>query len=160
MLECDACGTGVGAVLSVLRDGEWRPVAFFSRQLKGAQVRYSAQELECLAVVEAVRHFAYFLYGRRFTILTDHRSLETLVSGRQGNRRVHGWALKLAEFDFMVKYRKGTENGAADSLSRCFGDEEEKDSLMEEGGDVGSQGDPTFKERESPSKSRNSPAES
>ncbi len=139
MLECDACGSGVGAVLSVQRDEEWRPVAFFSQQLKGAQQRYSAQELECLAVVEAVRHFAYFLYGKRFTILTDHRSLESLAAGKQCNRRVHGWALKLAEFDFIIKYRSGKDNVVADTLSRCYEDEEGKERFQEEGGDVGVQ---------------------
>ncbi len=38
------------------REGEKLPVAFFSRQLRGNQCRYSAQELECLAVVESVKH--------------------------------------------------------------------------------------------------------
>ncbi len=71
-LECDASSTGVGAVLSVRREGEWRPVAFFSKQLKGAQSRYSAQELEGLAVYEAVQHFAFYLYRRKFLIVTDH----------------------------------------------------------------------------------------
>lgn len=104
VLECDASGSGVGAVLSVVRDGERRPVAFFSKQLSGAQKRYSAQELECLAVVESITHFAYYLYGRKFDVVTDHRGLESLRDGRQWNRRVQGWALRLAEFDFGISY--------------------------------------------------------
>ncbi len=68
-------------MLSVKRGEEWKPVAFFSRQLKGAQARYSAQELEGLALYEAVQHFAFYLYGRRFLIITDHRDLEWLKSG-------------------------------------------------------------------------------
>ncbi len=51
MLECDASGSEIDAVLSVERDGDRLPVAFFSRQLHGAQARYSAQELEGLGVV-------------------------------------------------------------------------------------------------------------
>lgn len=88
----------------MVRDGERRPVAFFSKQLSGAQKRYSAQELECLAVVESITHFAYYLYGRRFDVVTDHRGLESLRDGRQWNRRVQGWALRLAEFDFGISY--------------------------------------------------------
>ncbi len=139
MLECDACSSGIGAVLSVRRGDEWRPVAFFSHHLKGAQQRYSAQELECLAVVEAVNHFAYFLYGKHFEIVTDHRGLESLVAGKQCNRRVQGWALKLSEFSFSITYRKGSENVVADALSRCHEDVEagENEHLFQEGGDVG-----------------------
>ncbi len=114
-------------------------MAFFSHQLKGAQQCYSAQELECLAVVEAVNHFAYFLYGKHFEIVTDHRGLESLVAGKQCNRRVQGWALKLSEFSFSITYRKGSENVVADALSRCHEDVEagENEHLFQEGGDVG-----------------------
>ncbi len=137
-LECDASGTGVGAVLSVERDGELLPVAFFSRQLRGAQYRYSAQELECLAAVEAVKHFSYYLYGRYFRLLTDHKGLESLRSGKQLNRRVYGWSLMLSEFDFTVMYRCGRDNIVADELSRCHaGNCGEATRLLEEGGDVG-----------------------
>ncbi len=45
VLECDACATGIGSVLSIQRDKVLLPVGFFSRQLRGAQSRYSAQEL-------------------------------------------------------------------------------------------------------------------
>ncbi len=143
-LESDASASGIGAVLSVKREGEWRPVAFFSRQLKGAQSRYSAQELEGLALFEAVQYFAFYLYGRRFVIITDHRGLEWLKSGRQKNRRVYGWALKLSEFHFDVVYRSGDQNVVADDLSRCHNGCSAGDTLLlkEEGGDVGQ---PTFK---------------
>ncbi len=77
VLECDA---SVSGVVSVVRGEEHLPVAFFSKQLKGAQQRYSAQELEGLALIEAVRHFAFYLYGKDFTVVTDHRSLVTLIN--------------------------------------------------------------------------------
>ncbi len=56
ILETDASGAGVGAVLSVRRGEELLPVAFFSKQLQGAEHRYSAQELEGLGLFKAVRH--------------------------------------------------------------------------------------------------------
>jgi len=64
----DASGLGIGGVLQVERDGVWEPAGFFSRQLRGAEQRYSATELEALAVVESVTHFAYYLYGHSFKI--------------------------------------------------------------------------------------------
>ncbi len=112
VIECDASSTGVGAVLSVRRERELKPVAFISRQLRGAQTRYSAQELECLVVLEAIQHFAFYLYGRKFEVLTDHKGLESWRTGKQLNRRVYNWALKLSEFDFTIGYRKGGENVA------------------------------------------------
>ncbi len=140
VLECDASSTGVGAVLSVVRGEEQLPVAFFSHQLRGAQMRYSAQELEGLGVFEAIRHFAYFLYGRRFTVITDHKGLVNMMEGRQFNRRIHNWCLKLTEFDFNVLYREGSMNVVADELSRCFGEAKadgDATHLLSEGGDVG-----------------------
>ncbi len=118
-------------------------MAFFSRQLKGAQARYSAQELKGLALYEAVQHFAFYLYGRRFLIITDHRGLEWLKSGKQRNRRVYGWALKLSEFQFEVIYRRGDHNVVADDLSRCHDGSNVGVTVLskEEGGDVGQ---PTF----------------
>ncbi len=140
VLESDASSTGVGAVLSVVRKDENVPVAFFSKQLRGAQTRYSAQELEGLGVFEAIRHFAYFLYGRKFTVVTDHKGLVSMMTGRQFNRRIHNWCLKLTEFDFEVVYREGSKNVVADELSRCFEDANADGNathFLQEGGDVG-----------------------
>ncbi len=120
VLETDACASGVGGVLSVCRDGRLVPAGFFSRQLRGAQQRYSAQELEGLAIYEAVKHFSYYLFGKEFVVYTDHKGLVNLMTNKQENRRLYGWALKLSEYKFKIVYRKGVENVVADCLSRCF----------------------------------------
>ncbi len=152
VLESDASSTGIGAVLSVVRNEEKLPVAFFSKQLRGAQMNYSAQELEGLGVYEAIRHFAYFLYGRRFTVVTDHKGLVNMRQGKQENRRIYNWCLKLSMYDFVIVYRAGNENVVADDLSRCHGEKDISDrvtQLMEEGGDVGIQEKerPTFERK-------------
>jgi len=138
------CGSGIGAVLSVKRGGDVLPVALFSHQLRGAQMRYSAQELEGLAIFEDIRHFAYYLYGRNFVVLTDYKGLMSLKTGHQGNRRIYNWSLRLTEFDFVVEYRRGALNVVADELSRCHDESGGSTHLSKAGGDVGSprQGSP------------------
>ena len=59
-LHTDASGAGLGATLNVIRDGVEVPVAFYGKQLQGAQRRYSASELECLAIFKAINHFSLF----------------------------------------------------------------------------------------------------
>ena len=76
----DASALGIGGVLQVHRDGEWKPVAYCSRQTRGAERHYSATELEALAVVETIQHFSYYLYGKEFVTFTDHRALCSLMS--------------------------------------------------------------------------------
>ena len=118
ILHTDASGAGIGATLNVRREGKMLPVAYYSRQLQGAQHRYSATELEGLAVFKAVHYFAHYLYGTSFEVVTDHKALVSLLHSRVLNRRLHGWLLQLLEFDFTIKYRPGVENSDADALSR------------------------------------------
>ena len=92
VLQTDASAGGVGAVFNVVRDDKVLPVAFFSKQLQGAERRYSATQLEGLAVYRSVTFFAHFLYGREFTLYTDHQALVSMRSGKVLNRRVHGWS--------------------------------------------------------------------
>ena len=117
-LHCDASGSGIGATLNVERGGLQVPVAYYSKQLQGAQHRYSATELECLAVFKAVNFFSHYLFGNRFFVVTDHKALVSLLKSRTLNRRLHGWMLQLLEYDFSIEYRPGSENGDADALSR------------------------------------------
>ena len=90
----------MGGVLSVCRDGQEWPVAFHSRLLRPPEKNYSASEIECLAIVDTVRHFETHLLGRRFLLETDHQALQFLQSKRSPNKRLTRWALFLQEFAF------------------------------------------------------------
>ena len=114
LLQTDASAVGIGAVLSVSRDNIKKPVAFFSCR----EQRYSATEVEGLAVVEAVDHFAVYLIGRPFTIETDHKALEFLNSYKATTGRLARWALHLQPFTFTVVHRAGSKNVNANGLSR------------------------------------------
>ena len=127
VLHTDASGAGIDATLNVIREGEEKPAAYFSRQLQGAQRNYSATELEGLAIFKAVHFFSHYLYGCRFTVVTDHKALVSFLKSRVLNRRLHGWMLQLLQFDFSIEYRPGVDNLDADALSRQAWDTSEGD---------------------------------
>ena len=83
-LYCDASPRGVGACLMHIIDGQEKPVAYASRTLTPAEVNYAQIEREALAIVFAVRKFHQYLYGRQFTLVTDHRPLCRILGHDQG----------------------------------------------------------------------------
>ena len=85
------------------RDGHELPVAFYSRQLRGAESCYSTTEMEALAVVSAVEHFLPYLFDTHFVVVTYHKALMSLSTSKTSNRRL---ALKLPRFDVDVVYRE------------------------------------------------------
>ena len=118
-LVCDASKVGIGAVLEQTGDdGEQHPVMYWSKTLKPAERNYTTTERECLAIVEAVKNFRHYLYGTRFTVVTDHHALEFMNSAPDLTGRLQRWAMRMAEYNFDIKYRKGKENANADALSR------------------------------------------
>lgn len=78
----DASETAVGAVLQQLIASEWKPLAYFSKVLKPPQIRYSAFDRELLAIYLSIKHFRYFVEGRQFCILTDHKPLTYALAGK------------------------------------------------------------------------------
>ena len=114
----DASGLGIGGVLQVEREGDWLAAAYYSRQTKGAEIRYSATELEALALVDTIMHFSYYLYGHSFSAFTDHHALLSLKSSERLNGRLKRFALKLQPWNVEILYLPGKENQLADALSR------------------------------------------
>ena len=95
-------------------------MAYFSRGLTKAERNYCTTELECLAVVEAVRYFLYYLESLPFKVITDHRSILYLDKTKNSSSRLTRWVLTLQPFVFGIIHRAGTLHGNADGLSRMM----------------------------------------
>ena len=115
-LTTDASLTAVGAVLA--QDGG-APIAFFSKKLSSAEVKYSAFDRELLGVYLAIRHFRHLLEGRPFTIWTDHKPLcGALSSSADKSPRQTRHLSFISEFSSDIRHVSGSSNVVADTLSR------------------------------------------
>lgn len=121
-MDTDASGHGIGAVLSQEQGGTEKVIAYFSRVLSKTERNYCVTRRELLAMVESIRHFHHYLYGRHFQIRTDQASLGWLMSFKDLEGQLARWTEKLQQYDFEVKHRKGRAHGNADRLSKrpCF----------------------------------------
>jgi hypothetical protein len=59
----DACGFGIGAVLSQNVNGKEHPLAYASRLLSSSEVNYSITEKECLAFIWSLEKFRPLIWG-------------------------------------------------------------------------------------------------
>ncbi|XP_073035244.1 uncharacterized protein [Primulina eburnea] len=114
IVECDASGMGIGAVLAQ----EGKPIAFYSKALAERALSKSTYERELMALVLAVQHWRHYLLGRKFLVVTDHKPLKNLLQQRITTPDQQYWLAKLLGYELEIKHRAGTDNGAADALSR------------------------------------------
>ena len=114
----DASDFAIGAVLTQDHGRGEQPVAYESRKLSPAELNYPVHEKELLAIVHAIRLWRMYLEGQRFTVITDHASLEYIKSQANLSRRQARWLETLQANDFDVRYRPGKTNVVADTLSR------------------------------------------
>ncbi|KRY45558.1 Retrovirus-related Pol polyprotein from transposon, partial [Trichinella britovi] len=117
VVDTDATGDELGAVLSQIIAGQERVAAFASCTLSKSERKYCATRREMLALVWELKQFRCFLYGRRFTVRTDHGSLMWLKNFKPEGQ-VARWLEQLAEFDFEVIHHPGRKHQNADALSR------------------------------------------
>ena len=123
-LAADASPYGVGVVIShTMPDGSERPIAFASRTLTTSERNYAQIDKEALSLVFGIRKFHQYIYGRRFTLITDHKPLTTILGPKQGipalaAARMQRWALLLAAYTYDICFRPTQSHGNADALSR------------------------------------------
>lgn len=117
-LVADASPVGLGAVLIQINSQGSRIIAYASKSLSDVERRYAQIEKEALALVWAVERFHYYLYGRSFELITDHKPLETIFGPRSKPcARIERWVVRLQSYKATVVYRPGKSN-IADPLSR------------------------------------------
>ena len=69
------------------------------------------------AVIHALKTWRHYLYGHKFVVTTDHQSLKRFCDqphlvGHKGR-----WAELMQDFDFSIRYCKGSMNTIADAIS-------------------------------------------
>ena len=114
IIESDAYGGGIGAVL--MQEG--RPIAYMSKMLGPKHLSLSTYEKEMMAIIHAVHKWRPYLLARHFVIRTDHQSLKYFLDSPALTPAQQKWVGKLVGYDYEITYRRGTENMAADALSR------------------------------------------
>ncbi|XP_062704520.1 uncharacterized protein K02A2.6-like [Aedes albopictus] len=126
VVSADASNVGIGArIAHRFPDGSEKAVYHASRSLTPAESRYSQIEKEALGLVYAVTKFHRMVYGRRFTLQTDHKPLVAIFGSKQGippytANRLQRWALTMLLYDFQIEYISTDHFGHADILSRLI----------------------------------------
>ena len=123
-LFCDASPQGVGACLvHVMPNGDERPIAYASRALTSSESNSAQIEREALAIIFGVRCFHQYLYGRSYTLVTDHQPLCKILGEKEGMpplaaARMQCWALLLSAYCYTIQYIPGKLNYCANCMSR------------------------------------------
>ena len=118
---CDGSKTGVSAVYS--QGPYWQschPAGFLSKKFSSAQQNYRTHEHEMIAILEALIKWEDKLLGRKFVIVTDHKSLEYFETQLHLSSRQTRWWEYIFCFNFTIQHVDGTDNQVVDCLSRYY----------------------------------------
>lgn len=120
IVETDSSGWCVGGTLLQRGDdGFLHPCAYYSQKNSPAECNYEIYDKELLAVVRCLEEWDADLRSvEKFTIHSDHQSLEYFMTVRKLTERQLRWSLILSRYNFTIAHIPGRTNERADALSR------------------------------------------
>lgn len=109
-----------GCVQQRDKNGNLRPIGFYSKKLNPAERNYTVHDKELLAIVKTFEAYRHWLHGTKdpVKVWTDHSALKWFLTTTKLTQRHARWAEKLGEFRFKILHIPGRQNRAADALSR------------------------------------------
>ena len=120
VVQTDSSSVALGEVIYQEVDNSRLPISYASLTLTDQEKKYSAYELECLAIVFAFEKFKPFLEHKEFLLETDNQALSWLLNHLKQLGLIGRWVLRLNCYKFKVQHIRGTQNVVADTLSRMF----------------------------------------
>jgi hypothetical protein len=109
-----------GCLMQLSAEGKERIIAFTSKRLSGAQVKYGVTSKESLALIHCLRKFRAYVHGHPCVVLTDHKAITSVMSGREFDTdRLNRLSAEIMEYDLHVCYRPGKLLTIADRMSRA-----------------------------------------
>ena len=127
----DASSFSIGAVLCQVQNDTERVICYSGRALTKQEQNYGITELECLALVFAIKKFDCYLRFSSFTAYVDHSALKWLLSLKEPTGKFARWIALIQSYDFTIVYRPGSSHGNADGVSRRTYDKTEDETENE-----------------------------
>nr|GEZ40254.1 putative reverse transcriptase domain-containing protein [Tanacetum cinerariifolium] len=93
-------------------------IAYASCQLKVHEKNYTTHDLELGAMVFALKMWRHYLYGTKYVVFTDHKSLQHILDQKELNMRQYRWLELLSDYDCEIRYHPEKANVVADALSQ------------------------------------------
>eukprot|EP01129_Flabellula_baltica_P014316 TRINITY_DN681_c0_g5_i1.p1 TRINITY_DN681_c0_g5~~TRINITY_DN681_c0_g5_i1.p1 ORF type:complete len:1501 (+),score=216.30 TRINITY_DN681_c0_g5_i1:1184-5686(+) len=128
-VETDWSKYGVGGILYQYLDDIKKPIEYFSKKMKKAELNYSAYAGECYAILLAIRKWKSYLIGKEFTLRTDHKTLQWMLYMSLEGSKYNRWIMELSMFDFVVEHIDGKLNIFSDAFSRSFASNDKEDGF-------------------------------